>query len=264
MKKYPKIKIKPRKEKSRDLNREFLLKWLPFNFCDRYCERCEDFRDVCKIYQEDLNFRTRCLIEGKDPNDPKVAFEEVSRTFAETLRMLTEMMKKEDIKFTREDEDRYFTEEDKKRKIINNHPLRKKCSLFSDKLFEFLSKFPIPFTEKKASMEYLNGELDELAFYCRLVSVKTGRALHSKIEEEKDKDDFPRPDSLVSATLGYYSLLTCMRSLKIVAKLIGDLPRQQKWANSILKMAAEVQKEFETAFPEVKNFKSKAIFHGKL
>lgn len=45
------------------VNRKFFLKWLPFNFCDRFCERCEEFQDDCKVYQDEIEFKTsRALV----------------------------------------------------------------------------------------------------------------------------------------------------------------------------------------------------------
>lgn len=91
-------------------NRKFFLKWLPFNFCDRFCERCEEFRDECKVYQNELRFRFQCQLEGKDPYDTKVVFEYVGQMMAQTIAMLYQMMEKEGIKITKEDEERYKRE----------------------------------------------------------------------------------------------------------------------------------------------------------
>lgn len=244
-------------------NRRFFLKWLPFNFCDRFCERCDEFQDVCKIYQDDLNFKIKCQIERKDPNDFKVIFEHVGETMAKTMQMLQEMMKKEGIKLTEADERRYMREEETARKIIKSHSLFKKCQKFCKELAKFLDNFAIPIIDEQI-LQYLQNELGELCFYCHLVLAKARRALNSQIDEQKEREKFSRPDSLISATLGYWSLLACTRSLEVILNLTAAEKSQAAKISEILEMAKQAKDDFEKAFPKVKNFREKIIFHGKV
>ncbi len=259
-----KNKFAKKEKRKLDANRKFFLKWLPFNFCDRFCERCDDFRSECKIYEDHLNFQARCIMEGKDPNDTKVIFEEVGRSLAETMRMVSEIIEKEGIKLTKKDEEEYFRESERKQKAIMKTPLHQKSALFFKKTAELLDKFPVPFGEELPATKCLMNEIKELGFYSPMVAVKTDRALYSKIEEEKYPDNFPRPDSLVAASLAYYSLLACLKSLKALERLASDLTQEREKIKKIEKIGTEAQKEFEKVFPKVKNFRNKIIFHGKI
>lgn len=246
-------------------NRNFFLKWLPFNFCDRFCERCEEFQDDCKVYQDEIEFKTRCLIEGKDPNDMKVVFEHVGENLAKTMKMVQEMMERDGVKIAKKDEEEYEKKQAAKKRKIRSYPLYKKSWPLAKKLVDFLENFENFFEQKPWILACVQNEIREISFYCHLVSIKGYRAMDSKIEKEEDKDDFPRSDSMVSAALGYYSLRACQKSLEAILNLMKDT--DQLWVfrtQEILKTTKEAEEEFLRAFPDVKKFKNKIIFHGKI
>ena len=44
----------------------------PFNFCDRWCERCIPEKQMrCKLYQDELEQKLACIAHGKDEHDPE-------------------------------------------------------------------------------------------------------------------------------------------------------------------------------------------------
>jgi len=244
-------------------NRKFLLKWLPFNFCDRFCERCEEFRDNCKIYQDDLCFKAQCQLEGKDPYDTKVVFEHVGQMMRDTIKMLQEMMKKEGIEITKEDEERYTRKQKIEDVKAKNHPLYKKCWSFTKDLSKFLENFRSFFEQRPWIIASLQNELGELCFYCHPVFVKTVRGLHSQITEKEERESFPRPDSMVSGALGYYSLLACQKNLESILNLMKDVEKSLiPQINELLKKADEIEPTLKKTFPKVEGFRNKIIFHG--
>ena len=99
---------------------------------------------------------------------------------------------------------------------------------------------------------------------CCLVFAKADRAIFSKISEEQYRMKSSRSDSTISAALGYYSLLTCQKSLENIKHLAVNNEDQTLHINRILKISEEVEKEFEKKFPLVKNYKNKIIFHGRI
>lgn len=245
-------------------NRKFFLKWLPFNFCDRFCERCVEFQSSCQIYQEDIQFKSQCLLEGKNPNDMKVVFEHIGKIMADTVKMLEENMKKEGIKLTKKDKDKYHEEETIQEKIVENHSLYKMCRSFISKLREFLLIFQNSLQDKPWIVASLQNEIEELSFYSPLIIVKTARFLHSQIKEKKEETKFSRPDSAVSGTLAFCSLITCRKCLENAREFIKG--SEIVWVlkiNALLKEAQKTEALFKKAFPAVDNFKDKIIFHGK-
>lgn len=248
-------------------NRKFYKKWLPFNFCDRYCERCEEMKKECKLYQDDVQFKMECIREGKDPNDWKVAFEHIAKTMAETMRMVMENLEREGVKLTKEDEDEYYREEDKKDKVIKKHSLYKNCSNLSFKLHKFISDFnPANLKEPlNWAADFWKTEMEEIYFYSHLIHVKAARSLHSKIEDTDRLIKFSRPDYLVSGALGYYSLVTVEKSLINIKEFIKN--GEPIWAMkiyTILRQIDKTKKIFAKTFPEIKSYRGKIIFHGKI
>ena len=252
------------KKKISKANRKFFLKWLPFNFCDRFCERCEEFRDECKVYQDEMRFRFQCQLEGRDPYDTKVVFEYVGQRMAQTIAMLYQIMEKEGIKITKEDEKKYKKEQEMEEEKVKSHPLYRKCWALSADFRRFLENFWEFFEERPWILVYLQNEIEEICFYCHLIAVKAIRALYSQIEEQKERIKFPRPDSLVSGSLGYYSLITCQGSLESILNIMKDV--EKSWVpkvNQLLESIEEAKKEFKKTFPEVENYQDKIIFHGR-
>jgi len=237
---------------------------MPFNFCDRHCERCDDFKGRCKVYQEESQFKLQCVMEGRDPADPKVIFEHVGKSMASTLEMLKKKMKDEGIEIKEEDMVEYEQQEIERDEKINNHPLLEKCLDITEELDEFLSTFQITLPEMQYVASSLSREMKEMYFYVPLITAKTGRALFSKIEEEENGDiDEEYSDSLVSATLGYRSLKTVGESLERVKQYIGS--SEVVWAmrlNNLLSDIEQTKKTYKKTFPGMEKFSRKVIFHG--
>lgn len=251
-------------KKIKTSKRKFFLKWSPFNFCDRFCERCEEFRDNCKIYQDDLRFKAQCQLEGKDPYDIKVVFGQVEKNMEIVLKILRETIKKEGIKITKEDAEEYEKEQKTREGKVINNPLYKKCLIFSKATSEFLEDFGKSFEERPWILASLQNEIEELSFYCHLVSVKSCTALHSKIEEENLKKKPPYFDSEVSSALGFYSLFSCQRSLESILNLMNEM--EKSWVsqiNKLLEIISITRREFKKAFPGIENFRNKIIFHSR-
>ncbi len=53
-------------------NRKFEQK-SPYNFCDRWCERCLHEKQIrCRLYLDDLERRATCIAHGKDEDDLEI------------------------------------------------------------------------------------------------------------------------------------------------------------------------------------------------
>lgn len=238
----------------------------PFNFCDRNCERCEDFRGKCKAYQEESQFKLQCVMNGKDPSDPRVVFDHVGKVMSSTLEMLKKKMKEKGLEINEEDVMQYEEQENEREDAVNKHPLFEKCSEISDELDEFLSEFQITLPDMQYTASSLARELKELYFYVPMICAKTGRALFSKIEEEEGfSDEYDGySDSLVSAALGYRSLCTVNKSLANIRDLVGS--NEIIWMmkiNTLQEGIGEAQKIFEDTFAGIEKFSKKIIFHGR-
>lgn len=244
-------------------NKKFFLKWLPFNFCDRHCERCEEMKNDCKLYLEDVQFKMQCLRESKDPNDAHVVFEHIGKLLSQTMAMLETDLKKRGVKLTKEDKLEYDRESEKRDKIIHNHSLHKRCRSLSVIIHKFLSEFHPAIPAEMWAVNYLKKEIENISFYSPMIMVKAARALFSQYEVLDEGLKFSRPDHLVSATLGYYSLITVEKSLKNIKDFIsGSEPIWDLKINGILREIGETKRVFIKTFPQIIKFRNKIIFHG--
>lgn len=245
-------------------NRKFFLKWLPFNFCDQNCERCAEFQNVCKIYQEEVQFKMECLRTGKDPNDLKVVFEQVGKSLAQTMALVMKELEKQGIELTQEDEDEYFKEEARKEKIIHNHALYKKSWKLMDDIRNFFDEFHSSFgSTSELVLNTLVKDFKEIVFYFHPIFIKAARALHSQSDNLDETIKFSRPDWMVSGALSYYSLLTVERSLVNIRETLRG--SQDIWVlriNTILKDMSKIRKIYLKTFPGLEKYKTKIIFHG--
>lgn len=255
---------------SQHTNKDYFLKWLPFNFCDRHCERCKEFREDCKVYQEYVAYKLRCEADDKDPHDLDMVFNEVGETLARSLVMLEEKMEEEGIELTEEDEAKAVKEEERVRKKIEDHSLAIKTTEFIEEIRRFIRDLENFFEARGIFLSSIGRELKEIGYYGNLVSVKTYRALSSKLHDETERGG-GWSDARVSGTLGYFSLLTCEESLKSILNLFEGLKKDgeevDKWLKrlkKILKLASGTKDEFKKVFPDVEKSRDKIIFHGTL
>lgn len=46
----------------------------PYNYCDRWCERCFHEKQIrCTLYKDELERKLTCIAHGKDENDQEIA-----------------------------------------------------------------------------------------------------------------------------------------------------------------------------------------------
>ena len=208
---------------------------LPFNFCDRWCERCK-LSGICRVYQKEKEsekrFIKRFIKQGIDPKSTEAMLLHISESFEETKKLLEKDMKRLKIKITKEDDIRFEKEEDKKDKLVENDQLtqisKKLCislvKLVEDLRYYFLEETP---REIKEPLKILN-------YYMSFFSVKIHRAILSNIEEKEMKYEDTTFDSKNSAFLSCVSIVKIINSLKTISNFKSLHPKiSQKILNLI-------------------------------
>lgn len=78
-------------------NAEFEKK-SPYNFCDRWCERCTHEKQMrCTLYKDELERKITCIAHGKDEDDPEITEAVIEAQYKEIEEKLDEYMHKFDI-----------------------------------------------------------------------------------------------------------------------------------------------------------------------
>jgi len=204
---------------------------LPFNFCDRWCERC-NLSGICRVYQKEKESEKKFIKQGIDPKSTEAMLFHISEGFEETKKLLEKDMKRLKIKITKEDNMNFEKEEDKKDKLVENDELtkisKKLClslvKLVEDLHYYFLEETPI---EIKEPLKILN-------YYMSFFSVKIHRAILSNIEEKEMKYEDTTFDSKNSAFLSCVSIVKIINSLKTISNFKSLHPKiSQKILNLI-------------------------------
>src|SRR3989339_680295 len=204
---------------------------LPFNFCDRWCERCK-LSNICRVYQKEKEQKKRFIKQGINPKSTEAMLLSITESFEETKKLLEKDMKRLKIKITKEDDKKFEKEENKKDKLIENDQLTqisKKLCLLLVKLVEDFHYYFIEKTPKE-----INEPLKILNYYMLFFSVKIHRTIFSGIEEKEMKYEDSIFDSKNSAFLSYVSLVKIINALNVISNCKNLHPKiSQKTLNLI-------------------------------
>ncbi|MCK5581307.1 MAG: hypothetical protein KAJ18_08550 [Candidatus Omnitrophica bacterium] len=164
----------------------------PYNFCDRWCERCtHETQSYCQLYLDDLERRVTCIAHGREQDDPEVTEDIMRQQFEEIKEDLENFIEENDIDV--EEIDPGDMEK------IQNHadgikedPLHKTARQYSQKAKELLEK--ISDSNKKLSPRIFS-DSQTVAWYHTLLPAKVYRGL-CEFHEPVDEDDFTLNDAV--------------------------------------------------------------------
>lgn len=189
---------------------------LPFNFCDRWCERCR-LTGICKVYKDGQRDRRRAIREGKDPDSLEFAFEVMHKNFQKTMKLLNQGAKKWGIDMKK------IMEESKDDKLEDDRsyekdPLYQFAEKLSVSLSKFLKNLEVVPIDTKAEAVVEAAEL--ISWYHALIVAKTARALSSEDREKNLPEDWCSFDDRTSAFIAF-------NSLQKIAEACGIISRQK-------------------------------------
>lgn len=109
----------------------------PFNYCDRWCERCtSDTKKRCSVYQDEFETKLNYLADGKDPESAEACFESAQKSFEKTMGMIKEIAENENIDLEYSDEESQVKLIEKETSV-NEHPLFMKAHEYQQKVQNF-------------------------------------------------------------------------------------------------------------------------------
>lgn len=162
------------------IDKEMFYK-MPFNFCDRFCEKCQ-LTHLCRVFRNEQKTREKYLKKGKDPDPFEFAFEVVRDNFAKVRKLLQKDAKRLGIDLNNLNESNYQPPPEPEEFPLYN--LVNRFSKRLEKLHQELEVIPV-----EANEELIIENLKVISHYQYLVLGKVYRAFTSRIEEEQDKDD---------------------------------------------------------------------------
>lgn len=219
-------KQSPRLKKIRAENAKYEKK-TPYNFCDRWCERCTHEKQMrCKLYQDDMERRITCIAYGKDEDDPEITEAVLRAQYGDIDEKLNEDIEKYDIDldFPDIDEDE-FDEEDSVEfedlppevqehiRFVESNPLNETVKICSEKTHDFLKK---TFYEKVIEDKKLNYDFETVNWYHTLLPAKFNRALAGFHEVGVD-GELAYYDSVAQLDICKKSITESLKALRRIA-----------------------------------------------
>lgn len=148
---------------------EELKKENPYNYCDRWCERCPfETQSRCILYQNEWDQKLTCIAHGREEDDPEITKAVMERQVADASERLDDFV----------DEDEELTEVDITApefdnirphiEFVENHSLPKTAKEYLDRAHSFLEE---TFYGKEVERE-LKYHFQTLSWYHTLLPVK--------------------------------------------------------------------------------------------
>jgi len=233
-----------------------------YNYCDRWCERCE-FTKQCanfKIYRthfpdnEDLNINNQRF------------WEKLHKIFDQTLKMIKEKAIEQGIDLESIDFDLAKNKEDVYHSKAKKFEITELSEVYinlvsswfdrsNDSFKELAEDYKIkdelglPILDSNKDIDELNNIVDVIQWYQHQIQVKIMRALMGKLEDNNTgENDFPN-DSDGSAKV---ALIGIDRSISAWGKMLLYLPDKEDDLLKILVLLEQLRRKTEKVFPNAR------------
>ncbi len=183
-------------------NAEF-EKETPYNFCDRWCERCVHEKQIrCTLYKDELEQKITCIAHGKEPDDPEMTAEVMEKQYEALDKIMEEFEDGVDIDPNIE-KDIEREEIQTEIRMLENIDLFQAAEQYHKKTHKFLEK---TFYNKKVSKDH-SYDFETLTWYHTLLLVKLRRALEG-FYQPTSEDEFALYDAVAQFEI-------CKKAIKL-------------------------------------------------
>jgi hypothetical protein len=203
-----------------------LEKESPYNYCDRWCERCSHEKQMrCEIYKDELERRITCIAHGREEDDPEITKAVMEAQYndidgdlesgEESPHMDLDYTDPEDL-----DEDDLIDFEElppevqKHIRFIESNPLLKTAENYAHKAHCFLEK---TFFGKRRIPADVKEDFLTVAWYHTLIPAKLRRAL-SGFHEPMSEGDLSLYDSVGQFNVCLKGIRESVRSFNNIKK----------------------------------------------
>ena len=219
-----------------------------FNYCDRWCERCE-FTERCRNYDS--------LNEPMGESDPEDEMKKFQKELAAETDTIPESLYPSDSNESPEEKEdaklSSLKEEDK-------DPIAIKANNYSLKSHAWLMRHYNHFESMEARWE-ANGMLETnrealavVGYYCLFIAAKIRRAVSGMIDSQGLDDDYPEACEYDMNGSAKIALMTMDRSLASWQILQKNLPAFQSGIDYFMQLLIDLREDTERQFPEARKF----------
>ncbi len=234
-----------------------------YNYCDRWCERC-DFTNRCANFAiGEENFSK----SGEDSNN-KAFWDELHNVFQLTMEMILESAEKHGIDLNDIDTEKYEEERKQLNELTNAH----ECAYLSKDYYTYVNDWfdatEDLIEEKKESWKtnariglseddivkevgHLNDIIDVIRWYQYQIHVKLKRAIHGKLDDANEPpDEYPKD----SDGFAKVALIGMDRSIAAWGKMLPLFPIKEDVIFKILVLLEKLKRRTEKEFLDARSF----------
>ena len=199
----------------------------PFNFCDRFCQRCPyEKQNKCCLYQDEFEQKMTCVAYGRDPYDPEITKEVMERQSKEVEDKIQQFAQDHDIDF--DDVDDSYTEEMNSRlESVENNPLSVTARSYCSRAHDFLKE---NFFDKDGLSPQRVYDFQTISWYHTLLPAKLNRAL-SGVASPLSDDEFTLHDAVAQFTICKKAI---NESIKALQRINPNLEGHKKTVNELV------------------------------
>lgn len=121
---------------------EELKKESPYNYCDRWCERCPfETQSRCTLYQNEWEQKLTCIAHGREEDDPEITRAVMERQFADAAEGPEDFIDDEEDELTEVDiSEPQFDSIRPHMEFVQNHSLPKTAQEYLERARSFLEQ----------------------------------------------------------------------------------------------------------------------------
>lgn len=213
----------------------------PYNFCDRWCERCVHEKQIrCTLYKDELERKITCIAHGRDEDDPEVTKALLEEQYKDIDEKIGAVMDKFGINpdYPEIDEDELDEErlidfnvvsENVQRhiKFVESNLLPATAEQYRKKTYEFLEE---TFYKDEKKFAKLNYDFQTVSWYHTLLSAKLQRALVG-FREPVCEDEFGLYDAVAQFQICKKAIT---QSVEAFRKILAAYPVFRKQIKEML------------------------------
>jgi hypothetical protein len=195
----------------------------PYNYCDRWCERCRIDKACCMVYQSTTDSELEAVSEGRDTSSADFTADEARGSLADAMEMLGEMAREQGIDLeaaAREAEEQRPGEVESGEGGPKRPPLLEKAMTFSTDVHAFLG-------EHRDALEAAGREqgvsFDALFWHHTMAGPTLARILFDRGSRDPEIAPYVDAADILSAQVAHKALLETEAGLLQVMRFLPSL-----------------------------------------
>ena len=186
----------------------------PYNFCDRWCERCRHETQVrCRLYLDEFERKTTCIAHGKDEDDREITAKVREEQFEGINEAIEKFMEENAISPDELDDPDHQTLKEHINRAKND-PLDSTAKNYLNKASTFLKAV---FYENDKVDTRFKYDLETISRYHMLLHVKLRRAL-AGFHEPACEGDYAMHDAVAQFEICKKTSAESMAALKNIKR----------------------------------------------